>query len=100
MEAEARAILIESLGEKKLSQAQLSAGLRRTQDWVAAHRKPVASETNSVDALIRDRRREVIAEVIEEGLDPQSYFGAEFERICREAEWTADHVRKLRDGSA
>ena len=100
MEAEARAILIESLGKKKPSEAQLSAGLRRTQDWVAAHRKSDARETSSVDALIRDRRREVIAEVIEDGLDPQSYFGAEFERICREAEWTADHVHKLRDGSA
>jgi plasmid stability protein len=100
MEAEARAILIESLGKRKLSQAQLKAGLRRTQDWVAAHRQPVAGETSTVDALIRDRRREVIAEVIEDGLDPQSYFGAEFERICREAEWTADHVRKLRGGRA
>jgi len=100
MEAEARAILIESLCKRKLSQAQQSAGLRRTQKWVAAHRSPIADETSAVDALIRDRRREVIAEVIEEGLDPESYFGAEFERICREAEWTADHVRKLRGGSA
>jgi plasmid stability protein len=100
MEAEARAILIESLLNKKLSDAQRSAGLRRVQTWVAAHRKPVAGETSSVDALIRDRRREVIAEVIEEGLDPESYFGAEFGRICREAEWTAGHVRKLRRGNA
>src|SRR4029434_11030627 len=71
MEAEARAILIESLVKRRLSEAQLSAGLRRTQDWVAAHRKPLACETSAVDALIRDRRREVIAEVIEDGLDPQ-----------------------------
>jgi plasmid stability protein len=100
MEAEARAILIESLHKRKLSDTQLSAGLRRAQNWVAAHRKPVAGETSSVDALIRDRRREVIAEVIEEGMDPESYFGAEFERICSEAERTADHVRNLRGGSA
>jgi plasmid stability protein len=100
MEAEARAILIEGLLKRKLSDAQLGAGLRRAQTWVAAHRKSVAGEASSVDALIRDRRREVIAEVIEEGLDPESYFGAEFGRICSEAEWTADHVRKLRRGSA
>jgi plasmid stability protein len=99
MEAEARAILIEGLVSRKLSEAQLSAGLRRAQTWVAAHRKPVAGETSSVDALIRDRRREVIAELIEDGLDPEHYFGAEFARICSEAEWTADHVRKLRRGS-
>jgi plasmid stability protein len=100
MEAEARAILIESLRKRKLSDTQLSAGLRRAQNWVAAHRKPVAGETSSVDALIRDRRREVIAELIEEGLDPESYLGDEFERICTEAQWTADHVRKLRGGRA
>lgn len=100
MEAEARAILIESLHKRKLSDTQLSAGLRRAQNWVAAHRKPVAGETSSVDPLIRDRRREVIAEVIDEGMDPESYFGTEFERICSEAEWTADHVRNLRGGSA
>jgi plasmid stability protein len=98
MEAEARAILIESLRDRQLSDAQLSTGLRRLQTWVAAHSKPVAGETSSVDALVRDRRREVIAEVIEEGLDPESYFGAEFARICSEAEWTAAHVRKLRRG--
>jgi GNAT superfamily N-acetyltransferase len=67
---------------------------------LTAHPGPVAGETSAVDALIRDRRREVIAEVIEDGLDPESYFGAEFERVCREAEWTADHVRKLRGGKA
>src|SRR5262245_54737281 len=81
MEAEARAILMESLGKKGLSQSQLRGRLRRIQVGVAAHRKTVAGEASSVDALIRDRRREVIAEVIEGGLDPESYFGAEFDRI-------------------
>jgi plasmid stability protein len=98
MEAEARAILVESLHEKKLSAAQLNARLRQAQDWVAAHRKPVSGEASSVDALRRDRRREVIAEIVEEGLDPEKYFGAEFERICSEAELTADYVRNLRRG--
>jgi plasmid stability protein len=100
MEAEARAILMASLGKRELSQAQLRGGLRRMQDWVAAQRKPVSGEASSVDALIRDRRREVIAEVINDGLDPESYLGAEFERICREAGWTAAHVRKLRSAKA
>jgi len=96
MEAEVRAILTRNLSQNRPEADTLETSLQRLQAWVAQQTRGTAGEASTVEAFIRDKRRDVILEVIEDGDDPEQVFGAEFERICREAEWTPEHVRGLR----
>jgi plasmid stability protein len=88
MEAEARAILAAALSEPgpKTSADDLQA--------LVAQLYGGSPPAGGVDALIRDRRREVIQEVIEQGENPEAVFGEEFERICKEAGLTPASVRR------
>jgi plasmid stability protein len=93
MEAEARNILAQAAdttGDRKptLSVAEL-------QQWIAANRKRQHAEKNDSTALIRDRRRETILEVIRAGDDPARVFGDNYRRVLSEADWTEDHVKGL-----
>jgi plasmid stability protein len=88
MEAEARAILAGALAETapRASADELQALVAQLYGG-----EPLAG---GVDGLIRDRRREVIQEVLEQGDDPELVFGEEFERICKEAGLTPASVRR------
>jgi plasmid stability protein len=93
MEAEARNILAQAAdttGDRKptLSVAEL-------QQWIAANRTRQHAEKNDSTALIRDRRRETILEVIRAGDDPARVFGDNYRRVLSEADWTEDHVKGL-----
>ena len=68
--------------------------LREIQAWVATRVGKSEPMQGAANALIRDRRREVILEVIADGQDPEAYFGSEFDRLCQEADWTAEQVRQ------
>jgi antitoxin FitA len=94
MEAEARRLLAEGLARGPSSIVPSSAA-RDVQEWVKARLRPRAKPKNAVDEFIRDKRRELILEVVNDGLDPVVYFGAELDRICREADWSLDQVRSL-----
>jgi plasmid stability protein len=88
MEAEARAILTGAVAHEapRISAEELQARVAELYGG-----KPPAG---GVDALIRDRRREVIGEVLEEGADPEVVFGEEFARICKEAGLSPAAVRR------
>lgn len=98
IEAEAREVLAAAVVETTVSSMlERAAELQR---WVAENRQSGGSGGGGsggvVDELIREKRREVILDVINDGLDPKDYFGSEFTRICEEASWTPAHIRKLR----
>jgi plasmid stability protein len=88
MEAEARAILAGALAPEKprVSAEELQ---QLVADLYAGSPPP-----NAVDDFIRDKRREVINEVLAEGLDPETYFGDEFQRICDEAGVTPKEIAR------
>lgn len=92
MEEEVRGILAEAVDTRG---KPLPAGaLEELQQWIASQRHPGENPDNS-SALIRDRRREVILEVLQSGGDPNIVFGANYRRILAEAGWTAKHVQSL-----
>ena len=88
MEAEARAILARALVPEK---SRTAAGelQQLVADLYAGSPPP-----NAVDNFIRDKRREVLNEVLAEGLDPETYFGDEFRRICDEAGVTPKEIAR------
>ena len=93
MEAEVRTILAEAVEAPESKQAMPVSEL---QDWVAANRKKVRGDKNDSTALIRDRRRETILDVVHAGRDPADVFGGNYQRILSEADWTEDHVKGLK----
>jgi plasmid stability protein len=95
MEAEARRLLAASLRSGVATASDQSAAGRAVQDWVAKKLGPPTDQSGATDALIRDRRREVILEAISEGHDPEVYFGDQAARVIAEAGWTVKHVRRL-----
>ncbi len=48
-----------------------------------------------VQELIRERRREAIAEIIEGGEDPKAVLGENFQSVCREAGLTTADVQRM-----
>ena len=95
MEAEARRLLAAALTSGVCASSDRSAAGFAVQDWVAKKLGARAVHTDSSEELIRDRRRDVILEVIGEGHDPEVYFGDQSARVIAEAGWTAKHVRRL-----
>jgi plasmid stability protein len=96
MEAEARRLLATSLTSGFATASDRSAAGRAVQDWVAKNLDPRAGHAGTADDLIQDRRREVILEVIDEGHDPEVYFGDQSARVFAEAGWNLKQVRRLR----
>ena len=86
MEAEARAILANALTLRSTDAAELQR--------LVAQLYSGSPPRNAVDDFIREKRREVINEVLAEGLDPEAYFGDEFQRICQEAGMTPDEIHR------
>jgi plasmid stability protein len=97
MEAEARRLLAASLRPGVPAAPDRSAAGRAVQDWVAKNLDPRANHAGTADDLIQDRRRETILEVINDGHDPEVYFGDQAARVCAEAGWTLKQVRRLRN---
>jgi plasmid stability protein len=92
MEAEARAILADAVGTLTRKPAL---SVSELQDWIATSRKKIRSDKNDSAALIRDRRREAILDVIRSGEEPTRVFGTNYARILSEAGWTEAHVAGL-----
>ena len=93
MEAEVRDILAEAVAPaSRRDQGLAVADLQR---WIAKNRKKVRSEKNDTAALVRDRRRETILEVIRAGEAPADVFGDNYTRVLAEADWTSSHVKNL-----
>ena len=93
MEAEVRDILaqaVEPHSDRKQSQS-----VAELQHWIAANRKGPRSDKNDSAALIRDRRRETIMEVISAGGKPADVFGSNYRRVLAEADWTLSYVKSL-----
>jgi plasmid stability protein len=93
MEAEARTILAEAV---EASEGRQAITVSELQEWVAANRKKVRGDKNDSIALIRDRRREAILDVLRDGCDPADVFGGSYKRILGEADWTDDQVKGLK----
>ena len=93
LEAEAYDVLVTAIAEEPRRHATQK--ITEVQTWIAGMRRPTGDGLGAVDALIRDKRREVILDVVSDGLNPKDYFGAEYARICREADWTRVHIQKL-----
>jgi plasmid stability protein len=89
MEAEVRDILTQAAAERdqNLSVADV-------QRWIAKNRKQPGPDSDSA-ALIRDRRRETILEVVRVGESPSDVFGENYARILAEAHWTLSDVKRL-----
>jgi plasmid stability protein len=88
MEAEARTILANALAVSSADAPDLQR--------IVAELYSGAPPRHAVDDFIREKRREVINEVLAEGLDPQVYFGDEFRRICQEAGMTPDEIKRAK----
>ena len=86
MEAEARVILANALTPPRADASELQR--------LVAQLYSDSPPRNAVDDFIREKRREVIGEVLAEGLDPEAYFGDEFRRICQEAGMTPGEIRR------
>lgn len=96
MEAEARAIIAGAVGAP--SPDDLPEAVALLQDWVARSVKKKGKsggDSNSLDAFLRDRRRNAIREAIEDGLHPKELFRGELPRIAAEAGWTLAHIDQL-----
>ena len=101
MEAEVRGILVDQVTASAMApDAKRAAAVADAQAWVQRNRKPTPAASSAVDDFIRDKRRELIIEVIREGADPAIYFGDAYGQLLREAKWTRKHVRSLRDRTA
>jgi plasmid stability protein len=89
MEAEAREILA-----RGVSVAPPSPGSDKLQQMVHElyERAPAKS---LVQELIRERRREAINEIIENGDDPKVVFGKNFRGLCRDAELTPADIKRM-----
>jgi len=89
MEAEAREILARSvLSVHGVSGAE---DLQRLVQRLYGGASPRASSRD----LIRDRRREAIAEMIEAGEDPKLVLRENFRAVCREAGMTVADVQRM-----
>lgn len=97
MAAEAMRLLIIGLSAEPRADSEDERAVHDVQAWVATQMADRKAASAAMCELVRDRRREVIAEVIAEGRDPASYFGSEFARICQEAGWSEADVRQLAD---
>jgi plasmid stability protein len=97
MEAEARAILADSVMgvQPPMSPEEKIAAWREFQALVLANYRAPPGEESAVDALLRDRRRENIIEMIKDGDDPRAVFGDAFAERCAEAGWTPADVDTL-----
>ncbi len=93
MEAEARSILAQAVDTR--ADRKQSYTVSELQHWIASKRKPPQSDRNDSAALIRDRRREVILEIIRAGEKPEEVFGSNYRRVLAEADWTLAHVKSL-----
>lgn len=100
MEAEARAILSGAVNAPP--PGDLRETIDRVQALVAAAGKKGASkgkagrqQANSVDAFLRDRRREAILEAIRDGFNPRELYRSEYTRIAAEAGWKTNYIDQL-----
>ncbi len=99
MEAEARAILSGAVNAP--SPDKLPEAISSIQDWIAQSAKKLKSKperpskADTVDAFLRDRRRDAIRETIEDGQHPRAVFRGEFVRIADEAGWTIKYIERL-----
>jgi antitoxin FitA len=99
MEAEARAIIAGAVNAPSPDNlADTVAGL---QNWVAQSAKKLKSKPkgpsrpDTVDAFLRDRRRNAIREAIGDGRHPRELFRGDYARITAEAGWTAEYIDQL-----
>ena len=93
MEAEARSILAQAVDPH--SDRKQNQSIAELQHWIAANRKAPKSDESDSPALIRDRRRETIMEVIAAGEKPADVFGSNYRRVLAEADWTLSDVKSL-----
>ena len=93
MEAEVRDILAEAVDAAANRNQRLT--VAELQSWIAANREPPRSDKNDSAALIRDRRREAIMEVVRAREEPAQVFGDNYRQVLSEAEWTLSHVKTL-----
>ncbi len=93
MEAEARSILAQAVDPH--SDRKQNQSIAELQHWIAANRKAPESDQSDSPALIRDRRRETIMEVIAAGEKPADVFGSNYRRVLAEADWTLSDVKSL-----
>jgi antitoxin FitA len=99
MEAEARAIIAGAVNSP--SPDDRAGAITRLQDLIALSGKKTKSRpkgpprSDSVDAFLRDRRRDAIREAIEDGRHPREIFRGDYPRIAAEAGWTIEHIDQL-----
>lgn len=93
MEAEARSILAQAVDPH--SDRKQNQSIAELQHWIAANRKAPEFDQSDSPALIRDRRRETIMEVIAAGEKPADVFGSNYRRVLAEADWTLSDVKSL-----
>ena len=96
MEAEAREILAGAVNAS--SPDDLPEAIARVQAWIAQSAKKLKSKPSrpdSVDAFLRDRRRNAIREAIEDGRNPRELYRGDYARIASEAGWTVEYIDQL-----
>jgi antitoxin FitA len=99
MEAEARAILAGAVNAP--SPDDVNATVAQLQDWIAQSSKKLKSKPkgtsrpDTVDAFLRDRRRNAIREAIDDGRHPREIFRGDYARIAAEAGWTTEYIDQL-----
>lgn len=76
-EAEARAILSDAVTSNA---RRTKVSISELQDWVIANRKPGQGDSSGSAALVRDRRRDTIVEVVRDGRQPRDVFGSNYQR--------------------
>jgi antitoxin FitA len=99
MEAEARAILAGAVNAP--SPDDIKVTVAELQDWVLQGGKKLKSKPkavqrpDSVDAFLRDRRRNAIRETIGDGRHPRDVFRGDYGRVAAEAGWTTEYIDQL-----
>ncbi len=99
MEAEARDILASAVNTA--STEELPQAIERLQNWIAQSSKKLKSKSkgpaqpDTVDAFLRDRRRNAIREAIAEGRHPRELYRGDYPRIATEAGWSAEYIDQL-----
>ena len=114
MEAEARAILgsatdfaetagaaglgsFQEKGQAPFDAQSQQAALAEVRALVRKHYKPHPEDVGltAVDALIRDRRRDALLELIKDGDHPRDVLGKKYFQTLSEAHWTEANVETL-----
>lgn len=95
MEAEARHILTDALGAP-LDAADELGRWKALQTLVRKHANPADIQKDQVGEFLRGKRRDAIAEMVDDGLDVRAVLGANFRRALKAAGLTAGEVDAMR----